>query len=92
VVCSGCGNLNAYVVRVGYAGKERVENCDQCGNLKPPATYDTYLGSKGGVRVEENITEPGTGRPIPYATKGEKAAILKRLNLREAGDRVHGAR
>ena len=90
--CATCGNKHPYrfLVRIDSNGK-REESCDRCGNLSPIVMPDAYLEGKGGIRSEEHLADKN-GNPIPYGTKGEKAAIMKKLGVREAGDRVGGSR
>lgn len=61
--------------------------CRACCNPKT-SVPDVYFK---GAYFDEAISDqdnPG-GRFI--SSRGEKAALLKKFNLREAGDRVHGA-
>jgi hypothetical protein len=91
--CGACGNEKAYHVQIKFTKKDgKLESCDRCGASSLPANYDVYLGTKGGIQREENLADPETGHPIPYTTKAEKAAIMKRLGLKESGDKVGGAR
>ena len=90
--CGGCSNEHAYHIVYRGEGSGLVECCDRCGNLGSISVPDVYLGPGGGVRVEENLADPKTGKPIPFQTKKEKAEIMKMLGVREAGDRFHGAR
>ena len=90
--CDNCGNESATYVVIRYENRQRSCACDRCGAGRQRGIPDVYLGSGSGERVEENLADPKTGKPIPFSTKGEKAAIMKRLNLKEAGDRVRGAR
>ena len=90
--CENCKNKHAHYVVLRFEKGRRTCACDRCGAGRPRGLPDVYLGPGSGERVEENLADPKTGRPIPFSTKGEKAEIMKRLNLREAGDRVRGAR
>ena len=90
--CEGCGNAYAARVRIGYSDGKKWERCDQCG-ASPVWLPDVYLGGPGGtVRTDENLCNPDNGKPIPYSTKREKAAIMRMLKVREAGDKNRGYR
>jgi len=91
--CDACKNEKAYHVKIKVSKEgHREEMCDRCSSEKLPMSYDVFLGEGGGLRQEENLSDPATGKPIPYTTKGEKAAIMKKLGLHEVGDRSHGMR
>lgn len=90
--CDNCDNKSASYVVISYSDKKRTCACDRCGAGRPRGIPDVYLGQGGGFRVEENLADPKTGQPIPFSSRREKADIMKRLNLKEAGDRKHGAR
>lgn len=94
-----CGNCNTDVaarVQIGFdADGTRWERCDVCDRVPATCTHDdVYFKSNGGVQTDENLCDPKTGVPIPFSSKGEKAAIMKRLNVRqhESAERHHGAR
>lgn len=57
---------------------------------------DVWYGYGSGVHSEENIAypkgHPNEGQPIPFHDKRSKAAAMKIAGVREAGDRIHGAR
>jgi hypothetical protein len=53
---------------------------------------DVYFDpSKGSNQIDPNLCDRYTG-PIPFSSKQEKAAVMKQLGLREAGDKEHGSR
>lgn len=91
--CDTCGYPYATGVRIGYTDGKRWEYCDHCSDVKFSAEPDIYLGSKGGIQTDENICDDN-GTPIPFSSKREKAAIMKRLGIRQAdsAERWHGAR
>lgn len=69
--------------------------CKDCVSGNAPAMPDVYFGKEyinGAINYEENIADPKTGKPIPFYDKASKAAAMKQAGVREAGDRVHGAR
>lgn len=71
----------------------RTQYCSDCfSGPMPSLSPDVYFDkSKGANQIDPNLCDRYKG-PIPFSSKREKAAILKRLGLREAGDREHGAR
>lgn len=94
--CNSCNSDVAARIRIGFDEKgNRWEYCDVCANVPAVSTHDdVYFKSNGAVQTDENLCDPKTGVPIPFSTKGEKAAIMKRLNIRqhESAERHHGAR
>lgn len=93
MLCEGCGNKTAVRVRVGYnKDGTKWEVCDECGRVPPVWLPDVYLESGGGVRTNEALWNREKNKPFEYTTKREKAAIMKMLNVSEAGDHNHGAR
>jgi hypothetical protein len=94
VICEGCNNQHAARIRVQFVEGKKWESCDQCGNVAPVWLPDVYLGNKGGIQTDENLVHPQTGKPIPFQTKREKAAIMKMLNVRQSpsAEHQHGGR
>jgi hypothetical protein len=93
--CGGCNFDRASRVRVIFDHKSKTtqEVCDECANTPSVWLPDVFLESAGGGEIHnDNLRNPDTGKTIPYCTKREKAAILKMLKIREAGDFRHGAR
>ena len=92
--CKGCGADNYYYWRMITNDKgDRFEECSECSarnipNLAPDVYFDS---SKGINQTDPNLCDRYTG-PIPFSSKREKAAILKRLGLQEDGDKKHGSR
>lgn len=67
--------------------------CKDCVSGNPPAIPDVYLSPTAhGIQYEENIADPKTGKPIPFYDKASKKAAMDIAGVREAGDKVHGAR
>lgn len=88
--CNGCSSDLAARVRVVYDDKEKrtFESCDICSKLAAVWLPDVYLGTKGGVQTDENLCGKD-GKPIPFSTKREKAAIMNMLNVRQANCAEH---
>lgn len=92
--CKNCGSLSYYYWRVSVNDKgDTYEECSECSKEGAPClSPDVYFdGSKGAFQTDPNICEK-SGQQIPFSSKREKAAILRRLGLREAGDKEHGSR
>jgi len=96
MVCSGCGNKEAYRTRSIASMGGVIEVCNECGGLRASDTSvpDLYLGSKGGEQTCENICDPKTGEPVPFSSKREKKAVMDKLNLtmHPSAERQHGSR
>jgi hypothetical protein len=94
--CNSCGTDVASRVRscISSSG-EILESCDVCANISPVWLPDVYLGGPGGsTQTDECLCNPETGKPIPFSTKREKAAVMRMLNVKQAecAERQHGAR
>lgn len=92
--CGTCTSTEYYYWRVRFdAAGTRTQFCSSCfdGSM-PSLAPDVYFdSSKGANQIDPNLCDRYTG-PIAFSSKREKAAIMKRLGLREAGDKEHGAR
>lgn len=92
--CLSCGASDYFYYRAIFGNKgERYDECSQCSkgsipSLSPDVFFDK---SKGANQTDPNLVDRYKGK-IPFSSKREKAAILKRLKLREAGDKEHGSR
>jgi hypothetical protein len=88
--CRGCGNKAAYHTR-SYVDRSGIQEvCNVCGDLSlaDSAVPDVYLG-KGGKNFA-NLCDD-MGRPYEISSKRQKAAVMKKLGVSEAGDTVNGA-
>lgn len=67
--------------------------CKDCVSGIAVGVPDVYLSPTAhGIQYEENIADPKTGKPIPFYDKQSKKAAMEIAQVREAGDRIHGAR
>ncbi len=91
--CKNCGASNYYFWRAVQVGDQMYEKCSECDSGRMPSlSPDVYFdASKGANQTDPNLVDRYKGA-IPFSSKREKAAILKRLGLREAGDKEHGGR
>ena len=88
MTCNWCGNDKAYRVRV----RAMHESCDRCGDLPnldfPDVSFtEPYL--------DPNLAHPDRQHEVNgvwIESKRHKAMLMKEQNLREVGDRKHGAR
>jgi|SRR5579863_6152615 len=88
MICHGCGNTKAYGIETrydNYGGK--IETCNLCGAFFG-ASPDVYFK---GEYVDEHLSSPEFPNPKRIRSKEEKKMWLKKCNLQESGDRVHGA-
>ncbi len=92
--CKTCGSSTYYHWRFTIdKDGNRYESCNDCAkmaipNLCPDVFFDS---SKGANQTDPNLHDRYKGA-IPFSSKREKAAIMKQLGLREAGDKEHGSR
>ena len=86
--CDGCGNENAYRLKM----RSDSCMCDKCGGLTSSFVPDIYFKEP---YLDPNLAHPN--RPwekngVWVRSRAHKAALMKEQGLREAGDRKHGAR
>lgn len=91
--CSGCGATNYYHWGKVYTPDGDYEHCSECSKQGTPGlSPDVYFdSSKGSFQTDPNLCDRYKG-PIPFSSKREKADVMRRLGLREAGDKEHGGR
>jgi len=88
MICGGCGNKDAY----RYKMRNGVEYCNACANLGALAQPDAYFR---GPYLDTNLVDVNDpkGRDGTFITsKRHKVEVMKKLGVREVGDRVGGAR
>lgn len=95
--CNTCGSDTAAIIRIRFDRElGKLEQCDRCSSVcaRDGAQPDVSLISKGGLQTDMNLCDPKTREPIPFSSKREKAAIMKRLHIRQAlsAERHHGSR
>lgn len=92
MICDGCGRESFHLsYRYSESLRRTACTCSNCGSIgKRPDAHDIYLGR--GETSNPQIWNKEQGRPYEYQTKGEKSAIMKKLGIVEAGDRIHGGR
>lgn len=89
MICNGCGNPRARRIRA-YEGGDEI--CDLCGGLGSVTLPDTYFRE---AYVDPHLIDPKKPEErngVLISSKREKAERMKRLGVREAGDKQHGAR
>lgn len=94
--CAGCGNDQAWIVhnkRERLTGKIYQE-CNACFNPSIPERPDVYFKQPYWDYNLHDRDDPNYDprRGTFITSKAHKAYILKKLNLREMGDRENGAR
>jgi hypothetical protein len=86
--CEGCGSDSAYLIQMGFDDKgNKWERCNGCGGYAR-GTPDVYFK---GAYLDENLSSQEHPGPKMITSRQEKKYWLAKCNLREAGDRVHGA-
>lgn len=93
-VCDSCGERDRDLFQLWRTNDilgECAVFCRRC--CKPAAGIaDVYYGYGSGEHTEENIADPVTGQPIPFRDRASKRDAMRRAGIREAGDKIHGAR
>lgn len=90
MTCNGCGNQQARVWRRYEGGQEA---CDACGGLGSVYVPDVFFKSP---YLDENLGNPKRDAKekngVWVESRRHKAQLMAEQGLREAGDRVRGAR
>lgn len=92
--CDNCGSTTWHYFRIKCSDtQELYRGCSNCLSQKTPGLAPSvyFDPSKGSDQTDPNLCNRD-GTRIPFSSKREKAAILKQKGIREAGDKVHGAR
>jgi hypothetical protein len=74
------------LIQVKWGKEGRFEQCNDCGGVSH-GTPDVYFK---GAYWDENISSEEHPGPKFITSRRDKAMWLKKCNLRESGDRVHG--
>lgn len=85
MICGNCGNQNAWS-RHWTIDSEGCNACD--GQHTYQGTPDVYFKEP---YLDEHLGSEEHPGPKMINSRAEKAYWLKKCNLRESGDRVHGA-
>lgn len=88
MTCNRCGNDQAYHVKTSYEDGQVHDLCDKCGVGSTFYAPDVYFKQP---YWDENLGSQDDPGPKFISSRAQKAYLLKKNNLREAGDRVHGA-
>ena len=83
MICSNCGNKEAYCIRGGYDSKTKThyESCDVCGNQRVVAMPD--VSDVHEPYFDEHLADSKHPDGQWITSRYQKAAILRSLNLRE---------
>src|SRR3974390_116250 len=88
MVCNRCGNKVAYRMHFSSEGS----CCDLCGNLRPVSLGDVYFRKPYLDPHLIDVNNPLQKDGVWIESKEHKKKIMDKLGVKEAGDRVHGAR
>jgi len=90
MICRGCGNQNATIVKIVYENGKPLEVCDDidCGNLKCPRVPDVYFREP---YFDSNLGDNNSPHGKFIRSKRHKMKVMQEQGLREAGDRYHGS-
>jgi hypothetical protein len=92
--CEACNSRDYFYYRQRVDGNGNWQyECSQCSSgSQPQLSPDVYFDEKKGrYQTDPNLCDR-KGNEIPFSSRREKAAIMRRLNVREAGDKVRGMR
>ena len=67
-------------------------DCDKCGGLRAMSQPDAYFKEPYRDSNLVDVNDPSTRDGIFIKSKRHKAEVMKKLGVREVGDRVGGAR
>ncbi len=86
--CDGCGSKAATWIRRNSAG----ETCDCCGAAGPQGLRDVYFP---GPYLDPHLIDTNDVRQkdgVWITSRRQKAEIMRKMGVREVGDRVGGER
>ncbi len=85
--CENCGNKDAHILQFSWTKTGMEKSCNGCG-ARAHGTPDVYFK---GAYVDHNLSTWDNPGPKVIISRADKKYWLNKCNLREAGDRVHGA-
>lgn len=93
--CEGCRNPEPWArhtKKEAVTGR-RYEECNRCFDSSIPSNPDVYFKAPYWDESLSDFDSPNFvyGKGTWVESKSHKAYLLKKLGLRESGDRVHGA-
>jgi len=86
--CDNCGNEVGHI-RIFYNKHGRKCVCSYCGDVGIAGIPDVYFDKP---YFDEHLADEKHPEGRFITSKGEKARIMKKLGLREAGDHIRGMR
>ena len=91
--CETCKNEVAYRIQYTFREKKLTQVCDRCGNLSVSFNPDVFFKEP---YWDENIVDEKDSSTWNNGTfvgsRSEKARLMRKYNLYESGDRIHGSR
>lgn len=89
--CRGCGSKDSFTVRTRYDGEMAIDDCDHCGSFSVAGVPDVYFKQ---AYFDQNLGEDSPGKYYGQRveSKEHKKSLMRKLGVRESGDRVRGAR
>lgn len=88
MTCDGCGSTEARMIQYSYGKGHVLKQCDKCSEIRPSGTPDVYFKEP---YTDHNLSSEAHPGPKEITSRADKKYWLNKCNLREAGDRVHGA-
>lgn len=92
--CQGCGNPHWFHSKITFGKHGMREECDRCSSVTFSGNPDVYFRES---YLDPNLLDPDSKNPQDWKgthihSRQQKADLMKKLGVREAGDRVRGAR
>ena len=92
MTCKGCGNTNAYHIKIRWSQKDGMrESCTDCGGFGIGDAYEPDVYWPGHPYKSEHLCD-ALGNPYLLTSKQHKARVMQEMGVREAGDRNGGSR
>ena len=88
MVCKGC-NQETWAVKTIFSRNGQFESCALCGGVSSVYFPDVYFKDAG---LEPNLSDEKHPEGYFISSKRQKAAVMKKLGVRESGDRMSGSR
>lgn len=86
--CNNCGNPGAYRMHFSSLGS----CCDKCGTLASVPNPDVFFKTPYLDPHLVDTAKPEQKNGVWIESRGQKAALMRQLGVREAGDKRHGGR
>ena len=93
-ICESCNSKTSRTLTTYLKDGTVSHSCDHCSTSSFYGVPDVTMGPYGGLQTCEHISDPKSGKPIPFSSKRTKMEAMKQAGVQQAAsaERHHGYR